>query len=199
MLRAERGGARASGRGVDERVHGRLHEGPGRPVRLVGPRPRGLRPGHRGGPRALGAPARTPPVRDDALLGGPGGHRHARRGRARVREDLERAAEDRLLPHAHRRGGQLPPGRGRAGRGGRAAACRAGEGDIAVGGPTLAADAAALGLVEEYRTRVHPVLVGGGSPLFPQAGRRTDLELLESRPVGAGGVLYLRHRVRPGG
>jgi len=75
----------------------------------------------------------------------------------------------------------------------------AAEGDIAVGGPTLAADAAALGLVEEYRTRVYPVLVGGGSPLFPQAGRRTDLELLESRPVGAGGVLYLRHRVRPGG
>lgn len=73
-----------------------------------------------------------------------------------------------------------------------------GEGDVAVGGPTLAAAAAGLGLVEEYRTRVYPVLVGGGSPLFPQAGRRTDLELLESRPVGAGGVFYVRHRVRRG-
>ena len=71
-----------------------------------------------------------------------------------------------------------------------------GEGDIAVGGPLLAAEAAALGLVEEYRTRVYPVLVGGGAPLFPQAGARTDLELLESRPVGADGVLYVRHRVR---
>lgn len=73
-----------------------------------------------------------------------------------------------------------------------------GDGDIAVGGPVLAAEAAALGLVEEYRTRVYPVLVGGGAPLFPQAARRADLELLESRPVGAGGVLYVRHRVRRG-
>ena len=70
-----------------------------------------------------------------------------------------------------------------------------GEGDIAVGGPTLAASAAALGLVDGYRVRVYPVLVGGGTPMFPQAGRRVDLELLESRPVGAGGVVYLRHRV----
>ncbi len=73
-----------------------------------------------------------------------------------------------------------------------------GEGDIAVGGPTLAAAAAALGLVEEHRTRVYPVLVGGGSPLFPQDGSRVDLELLESRPVGSEGVVYLRHRVRRG-
>lgn len=70
-----------------------------------------------------------------------------------------------------------------------------GEGDIAIGGPTLAADAAALGLVDEYRIRVYPVLVGGGTPFFPRAEQRADLELLESRPVGAGGVVYLRHRV----
>jgi len=71
-----------------------------------------------------------------------------------------------------------------------------GEGDIAIGGPTLAAEAAALGLVQEHRTRVYPVLVGGGTPLFPPDGRRVDLELLESRPVGPDGVLYVRHRVR---
>jgi dihydrofolate reductase len=71
-----------------------------------------------------------------------------------------------------------------------------GEGGIAVGGPTLAASAAGLGLVDAYQVRVYPVLVGGGTPMFPQAGRKVDLELLESRPVGAGGVVYLRHRVR---
>lgn len=74
-----------------------------------------------------------------------------------------------------------------------------GDGDLAVGGPVLAAAAAALGLVDEYRTRVYPVLVGGGAPLFPQDARRTDLELLESRAVGDGGVFYVRHRVRRGG
>ena len=42
------------------------------------------------------------------------------------------------------------------------------EGDIAIGGATLAAEAAALGLIDEYRARVYPVLVGGGIPFFAQ-------------------------------
>ena len=44
-----------------------------------------------------------------------------------------------------------------------------GEGDIAIGGATLAAEAAALGLIDEYRAMVYPVLVGGGIPFFPSA------------------------------
>ncbi len=56
-----------------------------------------------------------------------------------------------------------------------------GEGDIAIGGATLAAEAAALGLIDEYRARVYPVLVGGGIPFFPQQERRVDLELVETR------------------
>lgn len=73
-----------------------------------------------------------------------------------------------------------------------------GDGDIAIGGATLAAEAAALGLVDEYRVRVYPVLVGGGIPFFAAGGRRVDLELVESRTFSSG-VVYLRHRVvRPG-
>ena len=68
------------------------------------------------------------------------------------------------------------------------------EGDIAIGGATLAAEAAALGLIDEYRARVYPVLVGGGIPFFPQRERRTDLELLETRTFSSG-VVYLRYRV----
>jgi dihydrofolate reductase len=68
------------------------------------------------------------------------------------------------------------------------------EGDIAIGGATLASEAAALGLVDEYRPRVYPVLVGGGVPLFPHHGRRTDLELIGSRSFGSGAV-HLRYRV----
>ena len=69
-----------------------------------------------------------------------------------------------------------------------------GEGDIAIGGATLAAEAAALGLIDEYRARVYPVLVGGGIPYFPQHERRVDLELVETRPFNSG-VVYLRYRV----
>jgi dihydrofolate reductase len=70
----------------------------------------------------------------------------------------------------------------------------AGEGDIAIGGATLAAEAAALGLIDEYRARVYPVLVGGGIPFFPQSAHQVDLELVEDRTFSSG-VVYLRHRV----
>ncbi|MGW6906214.1 dihydrofolate reductase family protein [Streptomyces sp. NPDC054940] len=69
-----------------------------------------------------------------------------------------------------------------------------GEGEIAIGGATLAAEAAASGLIDEYRTVVYPVLVGGGTPFFPQHERRVDLELVETRTFGSG-VVYLRYRV----
>ena len=69
-----------------------------------------------------------------------------------------------------------------------------GEGDIAIGGATLAAEAAELGLIDEYRAMVHPVLVGGGTPYFPRRERRVDLELVETRTFGSG-VVYLRYRV----
>ena len=69
-----------------------------------------------------------------------------------------------------------------------------GEGDIAIGGATLAAEAAALGLIDEYRARVYPVLVGGGIPYFPQRERRVDLELVETRTFSSS-VVCLRYRV----
>jgi dihydrofolate reductase len=69
-----------------------------------------------------------------------------------------------------------------------------GEGDIAIGGATLAAEAAALDLIDEYRVRVYPLLVGGGTPFFPRCERRVDLELVETRTFGSK-VVYLRYRV----
>jgi dihydrofolate reductase len=69
-----------------------------------------------------------------------------------------------------------------------------GEGNIAIGGAGLAAEVAAAGLIDEYRAKVCPVLVGGGIPFFPQAGRQVELELVESRVFGSG-LVYLRHRV----
>jgi dihydrofolate reductase len=68
------------------------------------------------------------------------------------------------------------------------------EGDIAIGGATLAAEAAASGLIDEYRVRVYPVLVGGGIPFFSQSESRVDLELVETRTFSSG-VVYVRYSV----
>jgi dihydrofolate reductase len=67
-------------------------------------------------------------------------------------------------------------------------------GNIAIGGATLAAEAAALDLIDEYRPKVYPVLVGGGVPCFPRHERRVDLDLAETRMFRSG-VVYLRYRV----
>jgi dihydrofolate reductase len=69
-----------------------------------------------------------------------------------------------------------------------------GEGDIAIGGATLAAEAAASDLIDEYQAVVYPVLVGGGIPFFPRRERRVDLELVETRTFSSKFV-YLRYRV----
>ncbi|MFI5086028.1 MAG: dihydrofolate reductase family protein [Actinomycetales bacterium] len=68
------------------------------------------------------------------------------------------------------------------------------EGDIGIGGAALAAEAAALGLIDEYRARVYPVLVGGGTPFFPRHEHRVNLDLIESRTLNSN-VVYLRYRV----
>jgi dihydrofolate reductase len=64
------------------------------------------------------------------------------------------------------------------------------ERDIAVGGPNLAAQALAAGLVDECHLLLTPAVVGGGNAALP-AGLR--LELLDQRRF-SGGVVYLRYR-----
>ena len=45
-----------------------------------------------------------------------------------------------------------------------------------------------LGLIDEYRLFVHPVIVGGGTPFFPPLDERIDLHLVETRTFGSGAV-----------
>ena len=71
-----------------------------------------------------------------------------------------------------------------------------GQGEIAIGGATLAAEAAAAGLIDEYRVMVHPVLVGGGIPFFARDERRVDLELVETRTFNSKFVLLRYHVAR---
>ncbi|PRY41754.1 dihydrofolate reductase family protein [Umezawaea tangerina] len=70
-----------------------------------------------------------------------------------------------------------------------------GEGAIALGGADLAAQAASAGLIDEYRIRVFPVLIGGGVPFFAPHGQQVPLELVETRTFTSQ-VLYLRYRVK---
>jgi dihydrofolate reductase len=51
-------------------------------------------------------------------------------------------------------------------------------GDIAVAGPDLARSLTDLGLIDEYRLYLHPVVLGRGTPVF--AGPRPPLRLLAS-------------------
>jgi dihydrofolate reductase len=72
---------------------------------------------------------------------------------------------------------------------------KAGDGDITVDGPGLAAAALAAGLVDEIGPIVAPVVVGGGTRFLPE-GVHLDLELVGERRFASGGV-HLQYRVRP--
>ena len=65
--------------------------------------------------------------------------------------------------------------------------------DLAVGGAGLASTFMKLGLIDEYRLFVSPVVLGGGTPYFPDLDERIDLELVETRTFGSR-VVYVRYR-----
>lgn len=65
--------------------------------------------------------------------------------------------------------------------------------DLAVGGAGLASTFTKLGLIDEYRLFVSPVVLGGGTPYFPALDDRINLELVETRTFGSR-VVYLRYR-----
>ena len=64
--------------------------------------------------------------------------------------------------------------------------------DISIGGPELAAQAFAAGLVDECSLLLSPIVVGGGKRALP-ADVRVQLELLDQRRFG-NGVVYLHYR-----
>lgn len=66
-------------------------------------------------------------------------------------------------------------------------------GDLAVSGPGLASTFARLGLIDEYRLIVTPILVGGGKPFFPALDHQVPLRLLETRTFRSG-MQYLRYQ-----
>jgi len=57
------------------------------------------------------------------------------------------------------------------------------SGEISVSGPDLARSLTDLGLVDEYRLYIHPVVLGRGKPFF--AAPRPPLRLVASERIGA--------------
>ena len=55
-------------------------------------------------------------------------------------------------------------------------------GEIDVGGPVLAQSLTDLGLIDEYRLYLRPVVLGGGKPFF--MGARPPLRLVASEAIG---------------
>src|SRR5271154_5371597 len=56
------------------------------------------------------------------------------------------------------------------------------EGEIDVAGPNLAGSLTNLGLIDEYRLYIHPIVLGSGQPFF--AGPRPRLRLVASDRIG---------------
>lgn len=63
------------------------------------------------------------------------------------------------------------------------------DGEISVGGPTLAGALTKLGLVDEFRRYVVPVVLGGGTPYFTDDVDHLELTLLETRTFDNGVIL----------
>jgi dihydrofolate reductase len=59
-------------------------------------------------------------------------------------------------------------------------------GDIEVGGPVLAQSLTDLGLIDEYRLYIHPVVLGRGNPYFK--GPRPPLRLVASDRIGESAI-----------
>ena len=68
------------------------------------------------------------------------------------------------------------------------------DGDLHVGGPTLAAAFVRRDLVDGYRMIVHPVVLGAGTPFWPALDRPIRLRLTGTHRFTSGAILldYLR-------
>ena len=69
---------------------------------------------------------------------------------------------------------------------------------LLTGSASVAAALTKLGLLDEYHVIVHPVILGGGKPVYHPVTERVNLQLIESRIFDDRTVL-LRHDLTVGG
>jgi dihydrofolate reductase len=61
--------------------------------------------------------------------------------------------------------------------------------DIYVSSPSLITALTQLGLIDEYQLCIHPVLAGGGLPLFKNITDKIMLKLIKTKVFDFGGVI----------
>ena len=66
------------------------------------------------------------------------------------------------------------------------------SGDLEVSGATLASAFIRAGLVDEYRLVIHPVILGQGTPYFPELDEPIRLRQIDSKRF-ASGALYVAY------
>jgi dihydrofolate reductase len=62
------------------------------------------------------------------------------------------------------------------------------------GSPSIVQLLTNLHLIDEYQVLVHPVILGGGKPLFAEIKEKVNLKLVNTR-TNSGGVVFLTYRV----
>ena len=62
------------------------------------------------------------------------------------------------------------------------------------GGASLITTFINLGLVDEYRLSIHPVILGAGKPLFVDIKQRLELKLVNTRRSSSGVVQHCYHK-----
>jgi dihydrofolate reductase len=67
---------------------------------------------------------------------------------------------------------------------------------LMIGSPSLAHTFTRLGLIDEYRLNVNPVVLGRGIPLFADLADRVNLQLVDSKTYPFG-VVGLHYRLAP--
>jgi dihydrofolate reductase len=66
------------------------------------------------------------------------------------------------------------------------------------GGASLITTFMNLGLIDEYRLSVHPIILGAGKPLFIDIQQRQELKLADTRRFSSGVVQLCYHRPKDG-
>lgn len=73
------------------------------------------------------------------------------------------------------------------------AAVEATDKPVSIGGPSLAAQAIAIGLLDELRMFRYPVVLGAGTPFLPPVPENIQLDLIETRTIDSR-VVYERYQ-----
>jgi dihydrofolate reductase len=71
-----------------------------------------------------------------------------------------------------------------------------GSKNILVGSPSLIVALTQLGLIDEYRLNIQPIILGSGLPLFKNIRDSVDLKLLKTKTFGSGSVTHYYEPVK---